>query len=257
MQEKIDAVILAAGLGSRISKLYKDIPKGFIQINGESLIERSLKLLNRSIYPIASINSTFKLFNKENINIWDLRKEIGYLFRDMEKRVNKGIKLKDVIISGFTGSFNSINTKSLSNIDSDKVNNLINELEIMDIINQDFHSLSEGQKRRGIIARALVSQPKLLILDEPFCNLDIKSNWIINKKLLKLINKSVNVIYVTHSLESIIPETNRVLLIKCGEIINDGKPDDLINSEVLSDLYNISIKVIKQGDYWRSIPAID
>ena len=48
MQEKIDAVILAAGLGSRISKLYKDIPKGFIQINGESLIERSLKLLNRS-----------------------------------------------------------------------------------------------------------------------------------------------------------------------------------------------------------------
>ena len=57
----------------------------------------------------------------------------------------------------------------------------------MDIINKEFHSLSDGQKRRGLLARALTYEPKLLVLDEPFCNLDIKSNHILNKTLLKLI----------------------------------------------------------------------
>ena len=52
-----------------------------------------LKLLNRSIYPISSNNSSFKLFNKESINIWDLRKKIGFLFKEMEQRVNIGVNL--------------------------------------------------------------------------------------------------------------------------------------------------------------------
>ena len=73
-----------------------------------------LKLFNRSIYPIVSKNSSLKLFNKENINIWDLRKEIGFLFKDMEERVNKGVKLKDLIISGFSGTFNSKYSRFIS-----------------------------------------------------------------------------------------------------------------------------------------------
>tara|TARA_Y100001968_G_scaffold220324_1_gene203156 strand:+ start:919 stop:1731 length:813 start_codon:yes stop_codon:yes gene_type:complete len=215
-----------------------------------------LKLLNRSIYPINSASSSFKLFNKEDINIWDLRKNVGFLFKDMEERVNKGVKLKDLIISGFTGTFNSRYTKQLKKIDLDKINNLIIELDLTDIINQDFNLLSDGQKRRAMLARALVYQPKLLVLDEPFCNLDIKSNLILNQTLLKLINKSLNIIYVTHNLESILPQTNRVILMKEGKITDDGKPDELINSKRLSNLFNISIKVIKQDNYWRSIPLI-
>tara|TARA_Y100001968_G_scaffold328305_1_gene375200 strand:+ start:298 stop:1110 length:813 start_codon:yes stop_codon:yes gene_type:complete len=216
-----------------------------------------LKLLNRSIYPIVSRDSSFRLFNNENINIWDLRKEIGFLFKEMEKRVNKGVKLKDLIISGFSGTFNSKYSKSLSEIDRKKLNILIRELDLIDIINNEFHSLSDGQKRRGMLARAIVYQPKILVLDEPFCNLDIKSNLILNKTLTKLINDSVNIIYITHSLESIIPKTNRVILLKGGKIINDGKPEQIIKSSILSNLFDVPIKVIKEGDYWRSIPAIN
>ena len=58
-----------------------------------------LKLINRSIYPIISKNSTLKLFNKENINIWDLRKKVGFLFKEMEPRVNNGVNLYDLIVS--------------------------------------------------------------------------------------------------------------------------------------------------------------
>ncbi|AIQ96992.1 ABC transporter ATP-binding protein [Prochlorococcus sp. MIT 0801] len=213
-----------------------------------------LKLLNRSIYPINSCDSSFKLFNKENINIWDLRKKIGFLFKEMEQRVNNGVNLYDVISSGFSGIFNSKYTNLLSEREKIKINTLINEWGLSNIIYNNFHSLSDGQKRRALIARALVYEPNILVLDEPFCNLDIKSNYILNQNLNKLIKQSVNIIYVTHNLESILPKTNRVLLIKEGKILNDGSPYELINSKTLSDLYNISIKVIEQEGFWRMLP---
>ena len=214
-----------------------------------------LKLLNRSIYPITSHNSSFKLFNKENINIWDLRKRIGFLFKEMEQRVNNGVKLYDVISSGFSGIFNSRYTNLLSEKEKIKINNLINEWDLSNIIDNDFQSLSDGQKRRALLARALVYEPSLLVLDEPFCNLDLKSNYILNKNINKLINQSINIIYITHNLDSILPKTNRVILMKEGKIINDGSPNELIKTKMLSDLFNISINVIEQEGYWRILPS--
>ena len=214
-----------------------------------------LKLLNRSIYPIISKDSSLKLFNKENINIWDVRKKIGFLFKEMEARVNNGVNLYDLIASGFSGTFNSRYSKLISKAGNEKISKLIKEWELDNIIDMKFHSLSDGQKRRSLIARALVYEPKLLVLDEPFSNLDMKSNFILNKNLNNLINKSTNILYVTHNLESILTKTNRVILIKEGKVINDGKPDEIINSKIISDLFQMSVKVIKQDNYWRSFPA--
>ena len=172
----------------------------------------------------------------------------------MEQRVTNGVKLYDVISSGFSGIFNSRYSNLLSEREKIKINNLITEWELSTIIYNEFQSLSDGQKRRGLLARALVYEPDILVLDEPFSNLDIKSNFILNQNLNKLIKQSVNIIYVTHSIESILSKTNRVLLIKEGKIINDGSPYDLINTKTLSDLFNISIKVIEQEGYWRMLP---
>ena len=118
----------------------------------------------------------------------------------------------------------------------------------------EFQKLSDGQKRRALLARALVYEPNILVLDEPFCNLDLKSNFILTQNLERLLNQSVNIIYVTHNLESILPKTNRVLLMKDGKIINDGSPKELINTKNISNLFNISIKVIEQEGYWRMLP---
>ena len=172
----------------------------------------------------------------------------------MEQRVDNGVKLYDVISSGFSGIFNSKYSNLLSEREKIKINNLITEWELSTIIYNEFQSLSDGQKRRGLLARALVYEPDILVQDEPFSNLDIKSNFILNQNLNKLIKQSVNIIYVTHSIESILSKTNRVLLIKEGKIINDGSPYDLINTKILGDLFNISIKVIEQEGYWRMLP---
>ena len=216
-----------------------------------------LKLLNRSVYPIETKNSSMKLFGKKNINIWHLREKVGFLLKEMEQRVSKGIGLKDVISSGFSGTFNSRYSKLLSIKEKNKIEKLLNEFDLTNIINHEFQSLSDGQKRRALIARALVYEPHVLVLDEPFCNLDIKSNYILTKNLNALIDKSVSIIYVTHSLESILPKTNRVILLKEGEIINDGSPNEILKSKILSDLFEIPIDVIKQNNLWREKTVID
>ena len=213
-----------------------------------------LKVLNRSIYPIVSRQSSFKLFNNENINIWELRKKVGFLFKEMEDRVNSCVSLYDLIASGFSGTFNSRASQFISIKNKDKIESLVNEWELNHIVNNKFQSLSDGQKRRALLARALVYKPNLLVLDEPFCNLDIKSNFILNKNLTNLIDKSVNILYVTHSLESILPTTNRVILIKNGKIINDGNPNQIMKSKILSDLFQISIDLTYEEGYWRGIP---
>ena len=59
---------------------------------------------------------------------------------------------------------------------------------------------------------------------------------------------------MTHNLESILPKTNRVILIKKGKIIKDGNPNEIINSKIISDLFEISINVVYQNGYWRGIP---
>ena len=213
-----------------------------------------LKLLNRSIYPISKKGSSFKLFSEENINIWDVRKRIGFIFKEMEERVSNGVNLYDVITSGFSGTFNSRYSNFLTERERIKVENLINEWELKNIIYNNFNALSDGQKRRGLLARALVYEPNILVLDEPFCNLDIKSNFILNKNLNKLIDNSVSIVYVTHNLESILPKTNRVILIKKGKIIKDGNPNEIINSKIISDLFEIPINVVYQNGYWRGFP---
>tara|TARA_B100000965_G_scaffold402848_1_gene429688 strand:- start:1134 stop:1949 length:816 start_codon:yes stop_codon:yes gene_type:complete len=216
-----------------------------------------LKLLNRSIYPIVSDQSSLKLFNTENINIWDLRRKVGFLFKEMEERVNNRVNLYDLISSGFSGTFNSRYSDLLSKVDKQKIDNLIIDWELEDLIDKQFYTLSDGQRRRALLARALVYEPDLLVLDEPFCNLDIKSNFILNKNINTLMSKSINILYITHNLESILSKTNRVILIKEGKIVANGIPNEIIKSKTLSDLFQIPINVIKQGDYWRAIQEID
>ncbi len=93
-----------------------------------------LKLLNRSIYPLISEDSSLKLFNKENINIWDLRKKVGFLFKEMEQRVNNDVNVYDLIASGFSGSFNSRYSNFISKEDKEKIDTLINEWETQILI---------------------------------------------------------------------------------------------------------------------------
>ncbi len=208
-----------------------------------------LELINRNIYPVLKKDTVFKLFNKELINIWELRKKISTVNYDIKSRINANLTVFDLIISGLYGVYCKISHKSEKDISL--VENLINKMLITKISHKYFSNLSEGEKQIVLIARALVKNPEILILDEPIANLDLKSKFYVIDQINELTKLNTKIICITHDISMITEIYNRIIMLKDRRIIADGTQSETINSKNLSNLFDIDIDVIKHKENWH------
>ena len=205
-------------------------------------------LINRNIYPVIKTNSYFKIFNEEQINIWKIRKYISTVNNEIKLRINKDLKVKDILLSGLFGRFCKISSPKKK--DLIKVNELVEKMYLNDIAYKRFGYLSDGEKQITIIARAIINNPKVLILDEPSVNIDLKSRIFLIKKIKKLSKLGIGILCITHDISLITKDYNRIIFLKDGEIIRDGKLSELMNSENINHLFGINIKLIENKDCW-------
>ena len=208
-----------------------------------------LELINRNIYPVLKNDTFFKLFNKELISIWELRKKISTVNQDVKSRVNANITVFDLIISGLYGKYCKISNKSEKDVLL--AENLINKMLITKLSQRYFSHVSEGEKQIVLIARALVKNPEILILDEPIANLDLKSKFYVIDKINELTRLNTKIICVTHDISMITEIYNRVIMMKDRIIIADGTQSDILNGKNLSTLFDINIDVTKHKGYWH------
>jgi len=205
-------------------------------------------LINRNIYPIVSNNSYFRIFNEELIDIWKVRKYISTVNNEIKFRINKELKVKDVLLSGLYGKFCKINNKKKE--DLIKVEELIEKMFLNDIADKKFGYLSDGERQISIIARAIINNPKVLILDEPSVNIDLKSRIFLIDKIKNLSQLGISILCITHDISLITMDYNRLIFLKDREIIRDGKPCELMNSENINQLFDINIKLIENSNSW-------
>ena len=208
-----------------------------------------LELINRNIYPVLKKDTVFKLFNKELINIWELRKKISTVNNDVKARINANLTVFDLIISGLYGKYCKIPHKSKKDVLL--AENLINKMLITKLSQKYFSHLSEGEKQIVLIARALVKNPEILILDEPIANLDLKSKFYVTDQINELNKLNTKIICVTHDISMITEIYNRVIMMKDRIIIADGTQSETLNSKNLSILFDINIDIIKHKGYWN------
>jgi len=205
-------------------------------------------LINRNIYPIVKKDSYFRIFNEELIDIWKVRKFISIVNNEIKFRISKDLKVKDVLLSGLYGRLCKIyNPKKEDLI---KVNELIEKMYLNDIIDKKFGWLSDGEKQISIIARAIINNPKVLILDEPSVNIDLKSRIFLIKKIQNLTKSGICILCITHDISMVTKDYNRVIFLKDREIVRDGKPSELMNSENINQLFDVNIKLIEGRDSW-------
>jgi iron complex transport system ATP-binding protein len=124
-------------------------------------------------------------------------------------------------------------------------------LEITHLAERNTVELSSGEARRILIARALVFGPKALVLDEPSNSLDLHATHELREALRKLARSGITVLMVTHHLPDIIPEMQRVVLIRGGRVYRDGAKTELLTSATLSGLFGIPVEVIERGGYYH------
>ena len=116
-------------------------------------------------------------------------------------------------------------------------------------------SMSTGQQRRCLLGRALVHQPDTLILDEPTSGLDFAASFDYLDRIRQLSASGHNIVLVTHHLNEIPPEVERVVLLKDGKVVADGDKASLLTSDSLSGVYDTSIRVIERDGYFLAYPG--
>ena len=208
-----------------------------------------IEIINRNIYPVITNESKLKIFNKELINLWELRKRISTVNNEIKNRINPSLKVFDLIISGLYGRYCYIPNKSES--DLLKVENIMKKMNISALSRKNFSCLSDGEKQISLIARALIKKPDILILDEPIANLDYKSQFFVIDKINELSKLNTKILCVTHNISMITSIYDRVIMLKSGRIIADGYQNKVINNKNLNKLYGIDVEITKNNGFWN------
>ena len=120
---------------------------------------------------------------------------------------------------------------------------------------QRMDTMSTGEARRVLIARALAPDPGALLLDEPTTGLDLAARHRFLQTLSKLAGLGKTLILVTHHVEEIIPEIERVILLKEGRVFMDGHKDDVLRSGPVSRLFGMPIEVRRHGERFSAWPV--
>ena len=208
-----------------------------------------IELINRNIYPVINKNTFLKIFNKDLINIWELREKISTVNNDVRTRINPKIRVIDLIISGLHGKYCKITNESQENILLAK--NLLKKMSLTNLSQKYFSYLSEGEKQICLIARALVKNPEILILDEPIANLDLRSKFYVIDQINKISKLKTKIICITHDVSMITTIYNRIIMIKDGTIIADGNQKEVLNRKNINNLFDVDIDIVKYKGNWH------
>jgi iron complex transport system ATP-binding protein len=204
-----------------------------------------IQLLTSQLYPTASEDDqpAIQLFGKTRWNVEELRKNIGIVSSDLQYGIRNNlsggrITGRDVVLSGCFSSMQLFGHQRITDDMRAAADHALASIEASRLSRQLFNEMSAGEARRVLIARALVTNPDVLVLDEPTTALDV----VARKNCLNLIGKIAQagrtVIIVTHHLGEIIPEINHIILLNHGNIACQGKKEQVLTSENLSAAFN-------------------
>ncbi|OLS61833.1 ABC transporter ATP-binding protein [Pseudomonas putida] len=210
-----------------------------------------LKLITRELYPVEREGSHLRLFGSDTVNLWALRSRIGFVSQDLQDDYTPYTKALDVVVSGFFGSIGAHGHLQPSEEQFDKARELLAVVEMSGHEQTMFQRLSTGQRRRLLLARALVHQPSALILDEPANGLDMGASLGMLKLMRRFCGAEHAMIITTHHIDEIIPEIERVVLLDKGRIVADGPKAEVLTSERLSALYQTDLRLTEQDGWYR------
>ncbi len=211
-----------------------------------------IKVITREYYPVLKDDraSSCRILGQERWNISELRKLLGIVSNDLQHVCTRDITGLEVVLSGFFSSIGLFKER-LTPAMKKKAGRVIEFLEIDHLKHRKMNEMSSGEARRFLIGRALVHDPKALILDEPTTSLDLHALYKFTDMLRKIARSGTSIILVTHNLSDIIPEIGRVVLMKDGKFCMDGDKSAVLTGKNVSKLFGTPVDInIKDGYYY-------
>ena len=194
-------------------------------------------------------SGSVKIFGEEytNENILDIRQKIGWISTSFFDKYYSRESALDIVLSGKGGSLGLNCDVTLEDVIQAK--DLLIELGLEDKIDASFDMLSKGQRQNVLIARALIADPDILILDEPCAGLDIYHRCYLFNIIEELsTRKALTIVYVTHYIEEITPLFDQALLLKNGRIFTIGETVELLTPKVMQELLGYPVEIHQEED---------
>ena len=216
-----------------------------------------LKAINRDIYPVAQPNSSFLILGRDCWNVWELRREIGIVSHDLQQHYLPSTSARDVVLSGFFASV-GVHGSLAARVQPAHQRLALAALERVGLSGRartPLGKLSTGEQRRCLLARALVHEPRTLILDEPTAGLDLAGSFAYLAGIRELAQDGCSIVLVTHHLNEIPPEVERVILLDKGRIVADGGKAAVLQPAVLEPVYGVDMRVAEVDGYYLPYPA--
>ena len=177
-------------------------------------------------------------------DIYQMRTQIGWVSSSLEQRMNGRYLVEDIVVSGVKKTFGFLYEEPEEEV-YQEAKEIMEQLNCLHTYGKRYELCSHGEKQKILIARGLMANPQLLILDEPTTGLD----FIAREELLEALNemskkqKMPTIIYVTHHTEEVIPLITHTLLLNEGTVYKKGLKETVLTSENLSRLFEKPVKL--------------
>ncbi|WP_151736302.1 ABC transporter ATP-binding protein [Paenibacillus tengchongensis] len=184
----------------------------------------------------------------------EVRKEIGYIGPSLMEKLSLSDPVWEVVA---TGAFAYLRFYQRIPADvKEKALQLLEDMNLGELAQHAFGTLSQGERKKAMLARCLMAEPKLLIMDEPCAGLDLYEREKMLAEVNRLKQRNVSVVYVTHHVEEIVPLFTHVALIKDGKLAGSGPKAEVLNKEMIRETFDVPVEVEWDGGRpWIKIVA--
>lgn len=222
---------LRLGVGEKVAVLG---PNG----SGKSTL---IQLLTREVLPLYREEPPVRFKGEARAVRADVRKSLGVVSSTMQDEITVHLPVAEVVEGGCFGTLGLPFHVHSTPATRERAARAMELLGVNELADRDIMTLSSGQARRVLIARALADDPETLVFDEPCSGLDPEGMHYVRAAMRRLAQAGKGIVLVTHYPEDIIPEIDRVILLQDGEVAADGAKCEMLSSEQMSHLFGVQL----------------
>jgi iron complex transport system ATP-binding protein len=211
-----------------------------------------IKTITCQCYPIVTPTTELRLLGRERWDVSQLRTHLGVISAELPGERTPVTRGLDAVVAGFFSASTLWPNLHVTPEMRARAHQALQLMQATHLEAKLVGEMSAGEQRRIMIARALVHQPGMLLLDEPSNALDLAAQRELREALRLVAQQGTGIIMVTHHLADILPEITRVIMMRFGRIVSDGSKDELITPEKLRDLFGVDVTLTERDGCWHS-----
>jgi iron complex transport system ATP-binding protein len=238
----LDALTLRIDDGERVAILG---PNGA----GKSTLADAL---TRTVYPLAGHGpSALRIYGRDRWDVFELRNLLGIVTHALVRECTQPYSALETALSGFFGSVGVFRHHEVTAEMREKAEAALEAMDIAHLRRRRMTEMSSGEVRRAVIARALVHDPRALVLDEPTVSLDIGGRRELLSAMRTVARAGKSLVLITHQLEDIVPEIDRVITLREGRVLHDGPVREVLRPAPLGEVFGVDVHVAEHDGVWQ------